>query len=501
MNIKVKDEEGQAVVLVALAMSIFLIGAVGLAVDGSHLYSQRQMAQTAADAAAIGGMMSIFNGTNVSGTAAFTPITQGTSFLCSSKPNSTPCAYASKDGFTPTGDIVTVSFPTDGAAPGVAFAADATHLIQVTVQRSVTTTLMRFLGPTATTVQATAMAAIVSVTSPVPILVTHPTLTQSLSLQGTPSIKICGGPNRSIQVNSSDGTALHSQGSASIDLSKAGPPDTGDCMTGTGADLGVWGGPGTSPVGVSLGSTGHYVEPASPIQDPLANVLPPAVPTNSGAMGTSTPLAPGVSGCPVSPRKGCQLYNPGLWVGGIDGKLSTPIFKPGIYYIQGGGMTCAALCDMYMATGFTDTGANTTNTGWTGNMLVYNTGATGTPTNAGAFNLGANGNISLVGSPTSSLYKGILFFQDHNSVAQSHSLGGGGSLSLVGTLYLTNTLATMTSTPTQYQTVQISGHGGSSTLIQGEIIVSALTLGGNGGIEMDLNSLAIYTIRQVSLVQ
>jgi uncharacterized membrane protein len=161
MNIKVKDEEGQAVVLVALAMSIFLIGAVGLAVDGSHLYSQRQMAQTAADAAAIGGMMSIFNGTNVSGTAAFTPITQGTSFLCSSKPSSTPCAYANNDGFTPTGDIVTVSFPTDTAAPGVAFAADATHLIQVTVQRSVPTTLMRFLGPTATTVQASAMAAIV----------------------------------------------------------------------------------------------------------------------------------------------------------------------------------------------------------------------------------------------------------------------------------------------------------------------------------------------------
>src|SRR6185312_2913536 len=55
-----REEEGQAIVLVALAMSIFLIGAVGLAVDGSHIYSQRQMAQTAADSAAIGGMMSIF---------------------------------------------------------------------------------------------------------------------------------------------------------------------------------------------------------------------------------------------------------------------------------------------------------------------------------------------------------------------------------------------------------------------------------------------------------
>ena len=57
-----KGEEGQAVVLVALAMGVFLLGAVGLAVDGSHLYSQRQMAQSAADSAAIAGIMSIFDG-------------------------------------------------------------------------------------------------------------------------------------------------------------------------------------------------------------------------------------------------------------------------------------------------------------------------------------------------------------------------------------------------------------------------------------------------------
>ena len=45
----IKGEEGQAVILAAVAMSIFLIGAIGLGVDGSHLYAQRQMAQTAAE--------------------------------------------------------------------------------------------------------------------------------------------------------------------------------------------------------------------------------------------------------------------------------------------------------------------------------------------------------------------------------------------------------------------------------------------------------------------
>ena len=58
-----KEEDGQTIVLAALAMSIFLFGAIGLAIDGAHMYAQRQMAQTAADAAAMGGIMTAFGGT------------------------------------------------------------------------------------------------------------------------------------------------------------------------------------------------------------------------------------------------------------------------------------------------------------------------------------------------------------------------------------------------------------------------------------------------------
>src|SRR3954452_20532532 len=65
-------ERGQAILLVVLGMSIFVLGAIGLAIDGSHLYAQRQMAQAAADAAAQAGIMSIFDGTNGTGTHAFT---------------------------------------------------------------------------------------------------------------------------------------------------------------------------------------------------------------------------------------------------------------------------------------------------------------------------------------------------------------------------------------------------------------------------------------------
>src|SRR6266702_2663771 len=174
-----KEEDGQAIVLVALAMGIFLLGAIGLAVDGSILYTQRQMAQAAADAAAQAGIMSIFDGTNGAGAAQFVA-TPGTSFTCTTTDAKTPCAYARLNGFGGSAsDTVTVSFPTPPgtAAPGVALSgSDPTNLIKVSVSRDVNTTLLRLLGSTVTTMKATAMAAIVDVIAPVPILVTHPTL-------------------------------------------------------------------------------------------------------------------------------------------------------------------------------------------------------------------------------------------------------------------------------------------------------------------------------------
>jgi Flp pilus assembly protein TadG len=49
--------------LVVLALGIFLLAAIGLGIDGSRLYAERQMAQAAADATAQAAMMSIFDGT------------------------------------------------------------------------------------------------------------------------------------------------------------------------------------------------------------------------------------------------------------------------------------------------------------------------------------------------------------------------------------------------------------------------------------------------------
>jgi hypothetical protein len=71
---------------------------------------------------------------------------------------------------------------------------------------------------------------------------------------------------------------------------------------------------------------------------------------------------------------------------------------------------------------------------------------------------------------------------------------------LTGTIYLTNTRATMLADSTHYQGLTLQGGSGSGTLVNGEIIVGTLQLGGNGAITMNLNSTTSYTVSEVALV-
>jgi Flp pilus assembly protein TadG len=535
-------------------MGIFLIGAVGLGFDGSHLYSQRMKAQLAADSAAQAAMMSVYDGTYSTGATAFT-VASGGSYTCGSTVanTSTPCVYANKNGFnSASGDTVTLSFPSNPstAAPGVNFASGfPTELIQVEVDRNVPTTLMRLLGSTATTVKAVGVAAIVSVFSPVPIIVIHPTLTNSFTVQGNPVVQICGGPQRSIQVNSTDPDAFHIAGDGAVDLSAGGPADTkGDCSTpGKGTDLGNWGGPGPgswvvpgtggcAKGDVCIGSKGHYLQPASWIPDPLANVDPPT-PAPTTVVTAPLTVAAGTYGCPAGTAGGCQLYTPGSYAASIDGKGQYNLFAPGVYYINQTSDTnafgCTANCTLAMATGLTDNsttltstvtggyatvtsccgtktswnGSVDTTTGGTGGILVYNSGV-------GTFNVGSNGSANLVGTLGTSAYKGIIFFENRTAGVDAskiknptlkkftpHQLGGGGTLSLIGTIYLTNTRATMLASPDHFQELDLSGNSGNSTYIQGEIIVDSLQMGGGGTIQMNLNSSDLFVVNQVALVQ
>src|SRR5215475_6415833 len=65
-----------------MVLGIALLGIVGLALDGGHLYVTKQRAQAAADAAAQAGVMDLYRGNGTTAASA------------------SAIAYAGKDGFT-----------------------------------------------------------------------------------------------------------------------------------------------------------------------------------------------------------------------------------------------------------------------------------------------------------------------------------------------------------------------------------------------------------------
>ena len=510
---KQRKEAGQATILVSIWAFLFLLGARGFIIDGSHLYAQRLMAQAAADAAAQAGIMSIFDGTSGAwGTyTGATASGTGISSVTTGMSTSAACIYAqSKNGFNLAGDVVTVTpNPTVTVCPSNScLSGDPINLLQVTVQRSVKTTLMGLLGSSASTIKAVGIAGIVTVTSPTPILITHPTLSGALSMNGTTGVTICGGPSQSIQINSSSSTAFSSGGS--VNLSHAGPLDSGNCTTGTGANFGVFGGPATNPGNVTLGTLpGNYVSPSSPIQDPLAGVSPPSKPTTTPPQsGQSCSVLGHCSSCPGG-AKTCTEFLPGLYTSAIS-TPGTAMFDPGIYYLEGGFSTknsTVGMCGGCTADPTTVNGMllyDTVATPKTGTITASNcdaTGGFGISTNSTDTFLGAGISASSPTSAPAAPYYGILFFEDRNACAKTHTLGqGNGCFSLVGTIYITNTLAIMTASPALYQSVAYHGTPCSGTANFGEIIVSQLTIKGTSGINMGLFPNGFLKVRQVALV-
>jgi|SRR5579862_3055511 len=565
-------EKGQATLLVLVALGMFLFAAIGFTLDVSQMYSQRQIAQNAADAAALAGMMSIFDGTNTSNSTfnnTFGALPNGggnpARLVCGSNDNHTPCYYARQNGFDPAvGDTVYVDFWDQANAfaqePGVSISTasqDTVPLMRVTIIRPVQATLMRLVGASANNISVQATVAITTSVAPIPILILHPTAAGALSLSGTGSahqnpgkIQICGGPRRSIQVNSCGGTggsvatgsgnascgsgnnsaSFSFNGQASIDLSHAGPLDHGDCSTGTGGDFGNFGLPTSNPGNppLNLGS-GSYLDPASPIADPLLGVPTPTSTgltnqdptrttpwcTENANQSTCTDGGGHAVTCPSADMFGtavsnCVVLKPGIYTsfaknanpGGLKGNFY--IFTPGLYYISSGGMyfdaNSSAQTQTLPPSGPAAYPACTNPDTKTGCGSLFFLAANGS--NQNSFNVDANaGDIALLGSDPTLSYQKIVVFADHTAVAQGHSFLGGGRWNVTGTVYLTNTIATTLNSSGQshFQSLTLGGSGGSGT-VNGEIIVDELALSGTPGIQMNLDP-ANQQIRQIALVR
>lgn len=308
---RASSQKGQSFIIIMMFVGLFLLAMVGVASDYSQVWAHRQMAQAAADAACQAGAADLYldaidpSAPGTGGIGSFSWIAKaGTgSFTCSSNSGSPPCVYASLNGYS--GSNVAVSFPT--SLPNVnplpsAFGTVNTPYIQVTITDQVPMTFTRMVSSNNTvSISAKAGCGVLPVAVPVPLVILHKTASASLSLSGSPVIDVFGGPQRSIEVDSDSPTAFGAGGT--VNLSQGGPNNTG-------SDFGVFGGATANPGNVSLGTSGHYLSPASPIGDPFITVSEPSEP---GTKGTVQAVPLGVNGCPDP--NGCVEFTPGDYTG------------------------------------------------------------------------------------------------------------------------------------------------------------------------------------------
>jgi Flp pilus assembly protein TadG len=556
------SEAGQALLFYILVLGTFLLAMLLFAFDLSNMWFHRQAAQTAADAACAAGAMDLLVDSQ-GGATGNQGFVNGTGYNCTTTSTDSVCSYASKNGYTshnvtPGGNLVSVSFPSSVigvTAPPATLAP--VPFIRVDIVDHVQTFFAGLLNGTLNSdVRAFSTCGAVLATAPIPLVVLDPTDPTTLGGNGTPTIKIMGGPTQSIQVNSNNGTAVGWGGT--IDLSQGGP-------TYSGSSLGTWGGPSTYGAGVGKSflpaSASDWLYPAAPVSDPYAQTAAPSQPgapavpsdlsTNTNC-NTSAKIQAGsctvsyhnaVHGCPDP--GGCVLYEAGYYPGGITVKNATAIFDPGLYYLNGGlalmsnSMVRPGLGagDGSYGTTFYLTGSTQKCSGQTGLVCVGSNsgkggldtfditaaqcpgGATVDPalltalTADGAAYTGLDGNLLLApctgtyGDPDGTgQYRGILFFGDRSSSGGGGWGGGGGDL-LAGSIYLHQCNATGTGTgcgapPTDYQaTFQFQGSSGATSYVLGEIVTDNFAGGGTPTLYMVLNPNKSSAILKASILQ
>jgi len=375
-------ESGQALVLVAAALGLFMLGALGLGIDGAQMYAQRQMAQAAADAAAQGAVMSIFRGTNSTSTHPFS--TAG-SFTCTVPPAAldlrTPCVYAQYNGFGTAADTVTVSFPS--TVSGVSLSSQPAPAVSVSVQRVLGTGLIRFAGITTSTIKAKATSGILGSVPTNCLYVLDPAAPDAFTASNGASVTMnCG-----IAISDNNGVAASITGGASVSASAISI--TGGYVVSNGGTI--------SPAPVTGAPT---------TVDPFASVAGPT----PGACSYNN----------YSPGWGNWTLSPGTYCGGIViNNGATASFNPGTYIINGGGITFGG-------------GATITGNG----AMFY---LTGTNASYGSVTISNGVNVTL-SAQTSGPYMGLLFFQDRSIVSGANAtFAGGASMTLTGSLYFPTT--------------------------------------------------------------
>jgi hypothetical protein len=329
--------------------------------------------------------MNILDGTNATSAHPFgTGTPPIASSVCTIADGRTPCVYARDNGFGGTSsDTVTLSFP--ATVSGVTLSSGSVPAFAVTVQRTLKTGLIRFIGAGATsTITAKATAGLVGTVSPNCVYALDPSAQNAFQATNGATVALNG---CAIAVNSTNSDALTVNGGSTVSAS---------AITIAGGDS-ISNGGSTTPAP----TTG-----AASAADPLASLPSPTV----GACNYTN----------YSPGYGTWALTPGTYCGGINiSNGATATFAAGTYIINGGSLTLVG--------GTTDTGSG---------VMFY---LTGTNASYGSVNISNGANVTFSG-PTSGSYMGVVFYQNRSITSSVNAtFSGGVSMKLTGTLYFPTT--------------------------------------------------------------
>jgi Flp pilus assembly protein TadG len=528
-------DAGQSAISLAFILNVFLLGMLGFSVDLTNVWSHRQAAVAAADAACQAGAMDQM-ASAAGETLTTTGFTAGTASNCVNNPSATMCFYANQNGYNGTGlvsgsasNAVSWTFPStvSGVTPG----AGTYPFLQVSIAENVKTYLMGMVkGSHYVTVNVTSTCGDAQVMGAAPMIVLNPTVSGAFTYSGGGLLDIVGGPSRGLQVNSSSSTAVSWQASASINLSGGGANETG-------SSAGIVGGPTAVPnngssSGFSGGTTGQWETGVLPVPDPYASVpVPTSVASLTPANTTSGKwVAFGVDGCADNSgatgnaSEACLEFSPGYYPSGIDPlDYITAIFLPGVYYMNGSlvgsgsGTLRVAKPSGYQQTDgvmfyFFAGSFNVSGCSGCANSKITNVNATdltcdgSSPPAALGMPSTLSGNVLYGMCATNGTYfdsggdtsdtrgtpgsRGLLFYQAHANTTQP-TFSGSGALTFAGALYFhSNAYGDI---------LNISGGASSGTFILGEIVVDEVNLSGSGAIRLALSSADTTPLSKVGV--
>lgn len=375
------EEEGQAIVIVAIVFMTLLF-AVGLAIDAGQLYSAKRTIQEAADSAAFAGAVVLYQGGN-SGQAKAAAVTDAT-----------------RNGFTDGVAQTSVSVnnpPNSGPYACSNVPATCQQYVQVVITRQVLTSLVpaeAAFNP----VTARGVAGAQPTNSNWALMAVDPFCDRD-ALYNTNTLIVHGG---SILSNSCNSTRSANNNGGTVFL------ETGFQTNTVGGASGSW--PNASQV------------PLQP--DPFAGVVRPAAVDSLGA-----PLPTYTSQCPPA------INQPGIYTDTFSSNC-TYVFAPGTYIFKGGGISWTGS----QGAGCTGTACSPA-TADGGVFFFFSTttypNAGGTcPTNPIKIAGNSTTVLSPITDPTSK-YKGMLMWIDSAcGTTSSAQLGGSGSISTTGSIYV-----------------------------------------------------------------